>query len=484
MSPQMLPIRRLAPLLVALVLAPAASAQTERPALAEAPRFVPPAVERHQLSNGLPVLFVEKPGVPLAQINLLVRTGSANDPAGQDGVASLAADMMDEGADSLDALELADAIDFLGIDLGVGAGLHSLQVQLHTPVSKLDRALALMADVALRPTFPEADLERVRTSRLTALEQRRDEPRSIASVLLARTLYGDGHPYGHLGAGEPASVGALTRGDLVAFHEAAVRPGNAALVVVGALDWESVGPRLEAAFGAGVWPDNGAPRRAAVPDPDQVGARTVYLVDKPGAAQSVVRIARIGAARSTDDYYALEVLNTILGGSFTSRLNQNLRERNGYTYGARSSFDYRPVAGPFIAYADVQTAVTAPALTEFFSELTGIHAPVEAAEVAKARNYVALSFPSPFATVAGTAAMVGDLYLSDLPPDTYAAYTERIQAVTAEDLARVAERYVDPEHVAVIVVGDRETIEADIRALNLGEVVTLTIDDVLGPAGG
>lgn len=474
---------RPAGLLVVLALASAASAQTARPALAEAPRFVPPAVEHHALSNGLPVLFVERPGVPLAQINLLVRTGSADDPAEQEGLAALAADMMDEGAGDLDALELADAVDFLGIDLGVGAGLHSLQVQLHTPISKLDEALALMADVALRPTFPEADLERVRTSRLTALAQRRDEPRSIAGVLLARTLYGEGHPYGRLGAGEPATLGALTRNDLVAFHGAAVRPANAALVVVGALDWERVAPRLEAAFGAEAWPDNGAPRRAGVPDPAQVGVRTVYLVDKPGAAQSAVRIARIGAARSTEDYYALEVLNTILGGSFTSRLNQNLRERNGYSYGARSSFDYRPVAGPFVAYADVQTAVTAPALTEFFHELSGIGAPVEADELAKARNYVALSFPSPFATVWGTAAMVGELFLSNLPADTYATYTERIQAVTAEDVARVAREYVDPEAVAVIVVGDRSAIEADVRALGIGEVVTLTVDDVLGPAG-
>ena len=471
--------------LLALVAA-APSSQTvpdwdTRPALADAPAFVPPTVERHQLSNGLPVLFVEKAGVPLAQLNLLVRTGAADDGA-QDGLAALAADLMDEGAGDLDALELADAIDFLGIDLGVAAGVHSLQVRLHTPLSKLDDALALMADVALRPTFPEADLERVRTSRLTALEQRRDEARAIASVAFARAVFGPDHPYGRLGSGEPATLGAISRDDLATFHDRALRPGNAALVVVGAVSWDDVAGRLEAAFGADAWPAGETPTHASVPEPAQVGPRAITFVDKPGAAQSVVRIGRVGAARSTPDYAALEVLNTILGGSFTSRLNQNLRERNGYSYGAGSGFDYRPVAGPFTASADVQTDVTAPALTEFFAELTGIAAPVPADELAKARDNLALSFPSPFATVRGTAAMVGALWLDDLPADTYARYAADVRAVTADDLARVARQYVDPERVAVVVVGDWSVVGDAVEALDLGPVEVLSVEDVLGPA--
>lgn len=476
----MTPFRRLSVLALAL-LATAASAQPDwdtRPALGPAPAFTPPAVERFELSNGLPVLFVEKPGVPLAQINLLVKVGAVDDPEGREGLTEFMADMMDEGAGEYSALELADAIDFLGIDLRTGASLHDLQVQLHTPVSKLDEALGLLADVALRPTFPEADLERLRTSQLTAFEQRRDEPRAIASVITDRTLFPD-HPYGRPGEGSPETVAAFTRDDLVTFHDAAIRPERAALVVVGAVMLEEIRPRLEALFGA-PWEAGGDLAEAAVPEPTQVAGRTVTIVDKPGAAQSVVRIGRIGAARSTPDYYALEVLNTILGGSFTSRLNQNIRETHGYAYGAGSSFSFRPVAGPFLAAADVQTAVTGPALTEFFNELNGIREDVPADELAKARNYVALSFPSPFATVRGTAAMIGDLFLSDLPADTYARYSERIQAVTAADLARVARQYVDPERVAVIVVGDQSVIEADVRALDLGPVRTLTIEDVLG----
>ena len=476
---------RFAALAVLLALGGAAGAQTVdrsvRPDLGPAPAFQPPAVERFELSNGLPVLFVAKPGVPLAQVNLLVRGGAVADPDGQGGLAALTADMMDEGAGDRDALALADAVDFLGIGLSTRADLASLQVQLHTPVSKLDSALALMADVALRPTFPEADLERLRTSRLTALEQRRDEARAIASVLFDRTLYGDASPYGRQVSGSPASIGALTRADLVAFHEAAVRPGNAALVVVGALDRAAVAPRLEALFGAGAWERGEGTAGGVVPEPEQVAGREVLLVDKPGAAQTVVRIGRIGAARSTPDYAVLQVLNTVLGGSFTSRLNQNLREDKGYSYGAGSSFDFRPVAGPFTASADVQTAVTGPALTEFFRELDGIMATIPADEVAKARSYVALSFPRPFGTVRGTAAVVGDLFLDGLGLDAYDDYTARVLAVTAADLERVAAQYLDPERVAVVLVGDRAAIEADVRALDLGPVRTLTIDDVLGP---
>lgn len=482
-----MPLRpaRLVALAVLLACAGAAGAQSVdrsvRPELGPAPAFRPPAVERFELSNGLPVLFVAKPGVPLAQVNLLVRGGAAADPDGKGGLASLTADMMDEGAGGRSALELADAVETLGVDLTTGADLGSLQVQLHTPVSKLDSALALMADVALRPAFPEADLDRLRTSRLTALAQRRDEARAIASVLFDRTLYGDASPYGRQVSGSPQSVGALTRADLVAFHESAVRPESAALVVVGALDRERVASRLEALFGSAAWERGGAALGGALPEPEQVRAREVLLVDKPGAAQTVVRIGRVGAARSTPDYAALQVLNTVLGGSFTSRLNQNLREDKGYTYGARSSFDFRPVAGPFTAAADVQTAVTGPALAEFFRELDGIMAPVPAEEVSKARNYVALSFPRPFGTVRGTAAVVGDLFLDGLPLDAYDDYTARVLAVTAADLERVAAQYLDPERVAVVLVGDRAAIEADVRALNLGPVRTLTVDDVLGP---
>ncbi len=484
-------LSRCAVLATALALAPAAlhaqpvARPTVRPALAPAPRFVPPTPVRLALSNGLTVLLVESAAVPVAQVNLLVRGGSVADPAARPGLASLTADLMDEGAGRRSALELADAVEFLGVSLSTGSTLHGLSVQLSAPTSKLDAALDLMADVALRPAFATAELDRLRARRLTALAQRRDQAGAIASVLYDRTLFGPDHPYGRGALGNAASLGALTQGEIAGFHRGLVRPENAALVVVGDVRQADIVSRLEARFGQAAWPSGAPGGIAVVPvaEARQVTGRTIYLVDKPGAAQSVIRIGRIGAARSTPDYYALQVLNTILGGSFTSRLNQNLRETHGYAYGAGSSFDLRPVAGPFTARSDVQTNATAPALTEFVKELTGIREPVPTEEFEKARSYVALSFPSPFESVSGTAQMIGDLWINGLPLDTYARFTERILAVTPADVQRVARQYVDPTRSAFIVVGDRAQIEAPVRALGLGTVRVLTIDDVLGPAG-
>ncbi|MEM0961851.1 MAG: pitrilysin family protein [Bacteroidota bacterium] len=454
---------------------------SERPPRAPAPEFAPPEIERHTLSNGLDVWLVEKPGVPVAQIDLHVRVGSVDDGP-NDGLARLTSDLMDEGAGDRDALQLADAVEFLGIGLSTSASLHTVSVRLSTPVSKLDEALALMADIALRPTFEQDDLDRVRTSRITALEQRRDEARSIAGVALAEAVYPD-HPYARLGSGTPASLAAITRDDVADFHAEYVRPSDAALVVVGALDWDDVSDRVETAFGSDAWSAReDAPARLGIPEPTQVGGRRLVLVDKPGAAQSVLRIGRVGTVRTSPDYYALEVLNTILGGSFTSRLNQNLRERNGYSYGAGSSFTYRPVAGPFLAASDVQTDVTAPALTEFFRELAAIGERVPDGELAKARDFLALSFPSPFATVRGTAGAVRDLWFFGLSSEAMETYAEGVRSVTADDLERVAAEYVDPDAVVVVIVGDRAVIEDDVRALDLGPVEVRSVEDVLGPA--
>jgi predicted Zn-dependent peptidase len=213
----------------------------------------------------------------------------------------------------------------------------------------------------------------------------------------------------------------------------------------------------------------------------QVNGRTIHLVDKPGAAQSVIVIGRIGAPRSTPDYYALQVMNTILGGQFTSRLNQNLRETHGYSYGASSAFDFRPVPGPWTASAAVQTAATGAALREFFNELEGIRTPIPAEEIARAKNYLAMRYPAQFQSVAGIAAQLGETVLFELPVTDVDAYVERVMAVTNADVERVARAYVDPENVAIIVVGDRQVIEQQVRDAGLGTVRLLEVTDVLGP---
>jgi predicted Zn-dependent peptidase len=217
------------------------------------------------------------------------------------------------------------------------------------------------------------------------------------------------------------------------------------------------------------------------PEPEQVERREVYLVDKPGAAQSEIRIGRVGAPRLTADYYALVVMNTILGGAFTSRLNQNLREEHGYSYGAYSFFDFEPLPGPFVASAAVQTAVTDSALVEFMKELRGILEPVTDEELERAKNYVALRFPSRFQTVAGIARQIAQIELYGLPDTYFNDYVDRILAVTRADVLRVARKYIDPDRVAIVVVGDRSKIEGGVRALELGPLRLLTVEDVLGP---
>ena len=454
--------------------------RSKPPMLGPPPALRLPAITPYRLSNGLQVLVLEKHEVPLVQINIVIKAGSAMDPQGKSGLASMTAGMLDEGAGGRDALALADAVDFLGADLSVMPEQHATTIAIQAPVTRLDSLLSILADVALRPTFPAAELERQRRQRLTALAQQHDEARIVAQALFARTLFGEGHPYGRRTGGVEQSLRSFTVDDLRGFYRTYFRPGNAALVVVGDVSARAILPRLEAAFGGARWEAATVPAQQW-PDVAQVKARAVYLVDKPDAAQSEVIIGRVGVPRSSADYYALVVMNTILGASFSSRLNQNLREEKGYTYGAASSFGFDRLAGPFAARAAVHTQVTDKALTEFFKELTNIRTPVPAAELARAKNFVALRFPERFQAVAQIARQLGDLVVYDLPLDYYNTFTQRILAVTAADVQRVARQYVDPEHVIVVVVGDKAKIEAGVRALNLGPVRTLSIDEVLGP---
>jgi predicted Zn-dependent peptidase len=386
---------------------------------------------------------------------------------------------MMEGAGRRDALALADAIDYLGATVSSTSGQHDMAVRLHTPVARLDSALALMADVALRPQFPAAELDRKRTERLNGLLQWRDEPRVLCAVAFNRALYGDVHTYGVPVTGNEQSLQSISAADLRAFHGSWFRPNNATLIVVGNVTPKSLMPKLEQAFGA--WA-KGSATSPKLPPITQVTSRSIILVDKPGAAQTVIRIGRIGVPRTTEDFASIVVMNTILGGSFTSRLNNNLREQKGYTYGAGSAFDFRELPGPFVASSSVQTAVTAEALTEFFKELEAIRAPVTGAELERAKNYVALSYPADFQTVRDIAFQLEELVTYRLPDDTFNRYIGRILSVSRDDVERVAKKTIDPASVVVVLVGDRKVIEPSVVALGLGPIEVRTIDDVLGKA--
>jgi zinc protease len=438
-----------------------------------------PTIQKQKLSNGLPVWIVELHEVPVAQVNLVVFSGTANDPPGKYGVASLAAAMLEEGAGSRSALEIADAVDYLGADLGATTTSDLSAVRLHVPVARLAEALPIMADVALRPTFPKDELERQRQQRLTSLLQGRDDPPTISAVAFSRILYGKGHRYGTPQMGTAETIKTFTSEDLRGFYTTAFRPEHAVLLAVGDITAEKAMPLFEKSFGA--WKASGAAASEKLPAVDEPPARQIYLIDKPGAPQSQIRIGRIGVPRSTTDYFPIQVLNTILGGSFSSRLNMNLREVHGYAYGASSTFDMRGDAGPFYAAAGVQTDKTAEALKEFFNELTAILKPAPADELARAKNYVSLRYPSAFETTGDISRRLEDALVFHLPDDYFAKYVQNIQAVTAADVQRVAQKYIKPDHLAVVVVGDLKVIESGVRALNLGPIKVMTIDEVFGP---
>jgi zinc protease len=441
---------------------------TQPPALGPVKPLTLPSVVERRLSNGLRVLIVEHHELPLADLMLIVRSGSEADPTPKAGLATLAANMLDEGAAGRSSLDIAEQISFLGISLGTGAAFDQTRITLHTPVAQLDSALALMADVALRPDFPANEFDRVKKERLTALLQQRDRGPAIADVAFSYVLFGDEHPYGHPQIGNEASVGALAVGDVQAFYRTYYRPNNATIVVVGDVQPDDVARRLERFFGG--WAAGAVPE-TRFPAAPSAGPRIVHLIDKPGSAQSSVRIGIVGVPRSTADYFPLVVMNTVLGGSFTSRLNQNLREDKGYTYGAFSTFDMRRSAGPFLATAEIVTEKTDSALIESMRELEGIRAPIPVAELEKAKSYIQLGLPSEFETTGGIAGRIIPVALYDLPLDYFNSFSQKIGAVTQADVQRVARQYVTPEQLQIIVVGDAKVIEPGIRAAGIGTVV-------------
>jgi predicted Zn-dependent peptidase len=334
--------------------------------------------------------------------------------------------------------------------------------------------LALFADVALHPSFPANEFERIRKARLTELLQLRDQGPAIANIAFPAIIYGSAHPYGLPLIGTEASVKSLTTADLQSYYQTNFRPNNVTLIVVGDVSPAQVEQKINALFGN--WQRGDVPQ-LNYSEPPKSGTTTIYLIDKPGAAQSSFRIGSVGVPRSTGDYFALTVMNTILGGSFSSRLNQNLREVRGYTYGAGSRFDMRRAAGPFTASAEIVSAKTDSALLEFMKELNGIRQAVPPSELSRAKRYLQLQLPGNFETTQQIAAALVPVALYGLPLDYFNNYVQNIEGVTQADVARVAQQYINPGSLAIVIVGDRKTIEQGLKAVNVGPIA---IRDISG----
>jgi zinc protease len=444
------------------------AASTTPPQLGDPKPLTLPQVVERRLDNGLRLLVVEHHELPIADWVMVVKSGTEEDPARREGLASLTAAMLDEGTTTRDALQIADQIGFLGISLTSASGWDASRIALHTPTAQLDSALALFADVILNPSFATKEFERLRKERLTTILQQRDRAPVIADLAFSSILYGEDHPYGRAQQGNEPSVKALTRAEMQRFYNTHYRPNNAVLIVVGDVSVNDVMTRANRLFGN--WRQGTIPPSRVTASKPSPGATTVFLIDKPGAPQSSFRIGSIGTSRATQDYFPLMVMNTILGGSFTSRLNNNLRETKGYTYGAFSSFDMRQAEGPFRAQAEIVAAKSDSALMEFFKELRSIRTNVPAQELDKAKRYLQLQLPSRFETTGDIAFNLVPIGLYDLPLDYFNSYAQKIGAVTNADVNRVAQQYVRPENMSVVIVGDLKTIEQGIRAVQIGRV--------------
>jgi predicted Zn-dependent peptidase len=450
-----------------------AGAQVDRskpPVLGAPPALHLPPVVVRELPNGLRLMVVERHNLPVADFVLVIPSGATANPADRAGVADLMANMLSEGTTTRNSLQIADQMAYLGISLSSGSGWDATTVRLSTPTAQLDSALALFADVSLHPSFPASEFARLKKERLTTLLQLKDRGPAIASLVFPAILYGKDNPYGRPAIGTDVSVAAITTADLSSFYRTHFAPNGATLVAVGDVTPAEVERKINALFGG--WAKQSVPA-VSVGEGRAATATTVYLIDKPGAAQSSFRIGSVGVARSTPDYFPLSVMNTALGGAFTSRLNLDLREDKGYTYGASSRFDMRRYGGPFIASAEIVSAKSDSSLIEFMKQLRSIRDTIPETELSKTKRYLQLELPSVFETNGGIAVRLGDVALYGLPLDYYNHVVDNIGAVTQADAQRVAQKYIDVNHLTVLIVGDRKSIEGPLKALNVGPMVFL-----------
>ncbi len=425
------------------------------------------APQSFTLANGLTVVLSERRSLPIVSASLVVRSGSDANPVTKPGLANFTASMLDEGTATRSALELADDVAQLGASLSAGSSMDVIQVDARSLSKNFAATLDLLADVALHPTMPPEEIERQRGQRLAALAQQRDDPATVVVTALRQALYGGEHPYGFMEIGTEAAIKATTRDDLVAFWKQSFAPNNAALIVAGSISQADLKVLVEETFGT--WP-KGTPLTPTLGAPATTSARVV-IVDKPGAAQSQLRVAQIGVPRSTPDYPAIEVMNMALGGLFSSRINLNLREAHGYTYGASSLFGYRRFGGTFAVGTGVQTAVTAPAVAEILNEIKRtIDAPLTAEELTLAKDAIIRSLPGLFETSALVAGSLATTYIYDLGLDYYTKYPGQVAAVTAEAAQAAARAHLDLSELIVVAVGDRKTIEPALAKLKLGPI--------------
>lgn len=431
-----------------------------------------PTWTKTTLWNGATLLVVERHALPLVSFTMSFVGGSNQlEPADKPGLGSLTASMMTEGTTLRSGDDISNALQLLGTTVGFGIGGEGGSIQFRSLKDKFEPTLAIMAEELLHPSFPSAALDRLKQRTIVNLRLNMDRTSGIAGVVYPRLLYTTAHPYGRTMSEE--SVGAITRDDVVAFHKAFFQPSRAFITVVGDITPADAKAKIERALAS--WPAGGSRATFDYPAPPAPKATTVYIVDKPDAAQSTFSIGLVGPPRNTPDYYALRVMNNLFGEQFQSRINANIREAKGWSYGVGSVFSYGRGPGQFRAGGEIQTNKTDSALVEFMKEIRGIRGerPVTDDELAAAKAALIQSLPSRLASLAGISGMINEIYVNDLPDDYWTRFQAGVRAVTAADVQRVARQYIDADHLAILIVGDRAKIEAPVRATGVAPVVIL-----------
>jgi zinc protease len=449
--------------------------RTRLPALGPDPAFTFPEIQRRALGNGLRVWTVAHRAVPLVSFLLLMPVGASLDPDGQDGLASLTGDMLDEGCGELSALDVHDLLGRMGGHLETEVGADATVLTLTSLSRSAQRSAGLLAEMVQRPRLEQRDFERVRELRLNRLVQLRDMPPALAERAFVRLLYA-GHPYGHLAIGSEESLRSLSLGDVQAFQRRAYSPLGATVVAAGDAPHDALARIAEEAFGGWRAPaDPLPPADARVQARPAPGIDRLALLHRPGAAQSELRIGHVSAPRGTPDYQALLVLNMILGGQFVSRINMNLRENKGYTYGVRTAFDFRRGPGPFVLQASVQSDATADAVLEAVGELQAIRGerPVTRQELETGRAALTRGYPRNFETAEQISRSAAQIALYDLPDDYFTTFVPRVLALTEADVTEAAARHIDPERLLTVIVGDRDAVGPSLARLQLGAAADL-----------
>ncbi|MGE3468067.1 MAG: M16 family metallopeptidase [Pyrinomonadaceae bacterium] len=439
------------------------------------PKF--PEMQRTKLSNGLDVVLAERHAVPVVNMSLLIGAGSSADQFGQPGTASLAMNMLDEGTKTRNSIDISKDLAALGANLGTGNNLDTSTVALSTLKSKLDGSLALYADVILNPAFPQADFERLKRLQIAGIQNEKAQPIATALRVLPQLLYGNDHAYGNplSGSGFEDTVANITREELEKFHSTWFKPNNATLVIVGDTTMAEIKPKLEALFAN--WKPGSVPTKnvATVKTPDK---QTVYLLDKPGAAQSVIIASVLAPPKANPMELAIESMNTVLGGAFVSRLNMNLREDKHWSYGAQSVIPDARGQRLFVAFAPVQTDKTKESVDEIIKELNAIGKTkmISAEEMARAKGTLTKSLPGLWETNGSVLGSIGEIVQYGLAADHFSTYDRNVSALSLDDLNRAATSVVKPEGLVWIIVGDLAKVEAGIRAMNIGDVQVIDAD--------